>query len=78
MGTDIIALIRIARARGASDIHMSVGLPAMLRINGYIVTAEAPEDCQPLTDSDTHEAFDLITTDEEKAVFEREKELDFG
>ena len=33
---DIEALIRIAKARGASDLHMAVGSPAMLRIHGII------------------------------------------
>ncbi|MBN1189780.1 MAG: type IV pilus twitching motility protein PilT [Dehalococcoidales bacterium] len=72
---DIIELIRTAKERGASDLHMSVGSPAVLRIHGRLVPAE--EDL-PLTASDMREAFDQITTDEEKAEFQKNLELDFG
>jgi twitching motility protein PilT len=72
---DVVALIRIAKSRGASDLHMAVGSPSMLRIRGSLTTAE---DTPPLTAQDMQEAFDQITTDDEKAEFRKNLELDFG
>jgi twitching motility protein PilT len=73
---DIIALIRIAKARGASDVHMSVGMPPMLRVNGAIEPAE--EEAPYLTAEDMKDAFDRLVTDNEGAEFYKNLELDFG
>jgi twitching motility protein PilT len=73
---DVITLIRIAKAKNASDLHMAVGSPSMLRVHGFLVPAE--EDTPPLTAEDMQEAFNQITTDAEKAEFEKNLELDFG
>jgi twitching motility protein PilT len=72
---DAVSLIRIAKARGASDLHMAVGSPAMLRINGVLVPAE---DLIALTPEDMQEAFNQITKDDEKIEFQKNFELDFG
>jgi twitching motility protein PilT len=72
---DIISLIRIAKYRNASDLHMSAGSPAMLRVHGILVPAEDPI---PLTPEDMQIAFDTLTTDAEKASFVNNLELDFG
>jgi twitching motility protein PilT len=73
---DIMALIRIAKSRGASDLHMAVGTPAMLRINGYIVPAET--DAPPLTGEDMKAAFDQMVSDQEGMDFYKNLELDFA
>ena len=72
---DVIELIRVAKARGASDLHLCVGTPAMLRINGNIVPAV---DENLLTEEDMQQAFNQLTTDDEKDSFQRNLELDFG
>jgi twitching motility protein PilT len=72
---DVIALVHIAKSRSASDLHMTVGSPSMLRVHGELVPAE---DTIPLTPEDMLEAFDQITTEDEKAEFHKSKELDFG
>lgn len=75
MNMDIEALIRIAKARGASDLHLAVGSPAMLRIDGILTPAE---DIILLTTEDMQEAFDQITNEKQRAEFQKNLELDLG
>lgn len=60
--------------KGASDLHLTVGVPPMLRIDGEITPTEfeklRPDDCQNIIYS--------ILTDEQKEKFERENELDIS
>ncbi len=72
---DVITLIRIAKIRGASDLHLSCGCPAMLRLNGQLVQAD---DNNLLTPAEMEDAFNQITTDEERKTFYRDLELDWG
>ena len=72
---DVVSLIRIAKAKSASDLHMSAGSPAMLRVHGILVPAE---DTVPLTPQDMQEAFNQLTSVEQKAEFAKQWELDFG
>src|ERR1035437_5459191 len=73
---DIVALIRIAKARGASDLHMTVASPSMLRIHGLLEPAE--DNAGLLTPQDMQEAFSQLTSDQEKTEFHRDLELDFA
>jgi twitching motility protein PilT len=73
---DAVALIRIAKARLASDLHMTVDSPPTLRVHGVLVPAEDP--AVPLTAEDMQAAFDQLTNDDEKAEFAKDLELDFG
>jgi twitching motility protein PilT len=72
---DVINLIRLAKGLGASDLHLSVGCPSMLRLHGELVPAENDV---LLTAQDMQEAFDQITSDSQKEEFKKELELDFG
>ncbi|MFH0942498.1 MAG: PilT/PilU family type 4a pilus ATPase [Chloroflexota bacterium] len=72
---DIISLLTAAGERGASDVHLIVARPPILRINGYLEPLEA---AASLTDDDIKDAFCQITTPEQQAEFERRKELDFS
>jgi len=72
---DAVTLIRVAKARGASDLHMAVGSPAMLRVHGSLVPAE---DGTLLTPEDMQEAFNQITSEPEREEFHKNLELDFG
>jgi len=72
---DIIDVIRLAKSRGASDLHMSVSTPIMFRIHGSLTPAI---DETPLTAADMQEAFNQLTSDKDKATFEKDMELDFG
>jgi twitching motility protein PilT len=72
---DIPALLRAAKTKGASDLHLVVASPALIRLNG---TLESLNGRIPLNPSEIDEAFKQLTTPEERAIFEKQKELDFS
>ena len=59
---------------GASDLHIRVGLPPMLRIHGSLT----PLDCDPLTPDETIALMHSITTEEERAEVEKDGGADFA
>ncbi|MGE0491812.1 MAG: type IV pilus twitching motility protein PilT [Vulcanimicrobiota bacterium] len=65
-------LLRTTVERGASDLHLTVGLPPVLRINGKLIPTEyprlAPEESKRLVYS--------ILNDKQKEKFEKTWELD--
>jgi twitching motility protein PilT len=67
-------LLRIAVERNASDIHLTTGLPPMLRLDGEI----APLPYQKLTEEDTKRLIYDILNDDDLKKFEQTHELDFG
>jgi len=72
---DILSTVRLAAAKGASDLHLVALSPPILRIKGSL---EPVADMPPLTPDDINQAFEQITSDKEKAYFEGCGELDFG
>jgi twitching motility protein PilT len=72
---DIIELLKLMVEKRASDLHVRVPSPPVLRIDGELV---------PLTHlpqvmlEDIETAFDYITTPEQRNRFHLEKELDFA
>jgi twitching motility protein PilT len=72
---DIFSLLNLATSKGASDLHLVASSPPLLRINGLLQPAT---DIPPLTPDDINDAFNQITSDKERADFERCLELDFG
>jgi len=72
---DIISLIHLAKAKGASDIHLAVGSPAMLRVRGSLTMADSLE---LLAIEDMQLAFDTMTSEAEKTEFQKNFELDFA
>lgn len=67
-------LLRQAVERGASDLHITVGVPPILRIDGQLVYTEH----QALTVKDTNELFTAITSAEQQAQFAAKGENDFS
>lgn len=67
-------LLRTAVERNASDIHITVGVPPVFRINGSLVHYESPA----LLPSDTMAFFDEITTQEQRQKLALNGELDFS
>ena len=61
--------------RGASDLHITVGNPAMIRIDGDLQPSRTK---QVLTPKDTLSIAYSILTDNQKKRFEVEDELDFS
>ncbi len=65
-------LLRTTVELGASDLHLSVGLPPILRISGKLVPAEYPR----LAPDDTKRLMYSILNDKQKEKFEKTWELD--
>jgi twitching motility protein PilT len=71
---NIDTLLRLMFEKGASDLHVTAGVPPVLRIDGEMTPTEyeklRPETCQQLIYS--------ILTDEQKERFEKDDELDIS
>lgn len=61
--------------RDASDLHLTVGVPPMLRVDGSLVPVEG---VRGLTDKDVHDLTYSILDDVQKDILERDKEVDFS
>ena len=72
---DVLELLRIAKEKGASDLHLVVSSPALVRIDGFLECLNGGE---PLVPSDINDALLQITTPEEREIFHKQMELDFG
>lgn len=73
---DFAQLLISAIEKKASDLHLTVGNPPMLRIHGSILPLDAG--VPPLTAEDLHASlYDVLTEDQRKKL-ERDKELDFA
>ena len=72
---NIIDLLRLAKERNASDLHLVVDSPPLLRINGSLGTANG---LSPLSPEEISQAFVQLTTPEQREEFHRSLELDFG
>jgi len=71
---DIVELLRLALEQRASDLHLAVAAPPVLRIDGALMRTDLPE----LTRQDNKQLIYSLLTEEQKAHFEREQELDFS
>jgi len=74
MPQTIAALLTSTREAGASDLHISSGMPPIIRQRGEIVRANLP----PLSAEEALTILYEIMTPEQRAWFEREHEVDFG
>lgn len=72
---DILALLRTAKDKAASDVHLVASSPPLLRIDGSL---QAVNGTSPLTGEDIKQAFNKLTSAEQQAEFEKNMELDFG
>ncbi|MDD2807692.1 MAG: PilT/PilU family type 4a pilus ATPase [Patescibacteria group bacterium] len=68
-------LFKIAVENKASDLHLLVGMPPILRIDGNLTPIK---DQDKLTNKDAQEIIYPILTEKQKAVFLSEKELDLS
>jgi len=72
---DVFSLLHTAKSKTATDVHLIVAAPPLLRINGAL---EPVDGMAPLTAEEVNEAFLQLTTPEEREHFHRYLELDFG
>jgi twitching motility protein PilT len=71
---DITELLVQTKERNASDLHLAVGSPPTLRINGKLTRLEMPV----MAREDIHTMLYDILADEQKAKFEATHDLDFS
>lgn len=62
------------KERGASDLHMSVGAPPMIRLHGDMVKLTD----RPLTPADNAQLLFEIMSDHQKEKFKKTRDLDFA
>jgi twitching motility protein PilT len=60
--------------QGASDLHLTIGMPPVLRIDGDLTPLSYP----PLGQDELKRMIYTVMTDTQKVQFEEEKELDFS
>ncbi|MGD9579870.1 MAG: type IV pilus twitching motility protein PilT [Vampirovibrionia bacterium] len=65
-------LLQLVFDRGASDLHISMGLPPVIRVDGKLVRTDYP----PLTKEDTQRLIFSMLTNEQRRVLEQNWELD--
>ena len=68
-------LFEVMVEKGASDLHLRVPSPPVLRIDGVLKTLE---DLPPITDKDVEMLLEHIVTPEQMNTFLTELELDFA
>lgn len=68
------ALLKAVVEKGASDLHLTVGSPPQLRIDGDLVQLNMP----PLQPAETKQLCYSVLTEAQKHRFEEESELDFA
>jgi len=70
----IDTIFRMVQAQGASDLHISTGSPPMLRLHGELYPIEYPE----LAPEQTRRLLYEMMTDEQRAAFEKQRDIDFA
>ncbi len=74
MKVQIVDLLKETVEKEASDLHLAVGRPPVMRIDGKLGNVDSPV----LDGSETRRLIYGILTDEQKQKLEEEKELDFS
>ncbi len=67
-------LLQAAKEKGASDLHVTVGIPPKCRINGELVDMNYPK----LLPADTNELIMPMLTGQYKEILESDGEVDFA
>ena len=68
------SLLREAVARHASDLHVTVGVPPLIRINGALIKLDLPA----LGVDDTAQLFEEIVAEDRRVQFNQNGEIDFS
>ena len=67
-------VLQVAKVAGASDVHLTVGLPPKMRVNGDLINM----DFQKMLPPDTQAVADEIMNDKQKAIFAERGEFDMS
>ena len=71
----VYELLKLMIDKGASDLHLTVPSPPVLRIDGVLIPQE---DLPPLTAKDIEKTLEQVATQEQRDAFGKEWELDFA
>ena len=63
-----------AQEKGASDVHLNIGIPPIVRLNSKLTKTQFPI----LNADDVHEMIYTLISDEQKKDFEKNRQLDFS
>jgi twitching motility protein PilT len=67
-------LLLEAKEKGASDVHLNIGIPPTFRLNGKLAKTKF----SILSSEDVHELIYSITSNQQKEQFEKDRQLDFS
>lgn len=67
-------LLQISKDRGASDLHITVGIPPKIRINGELVDLDYPR----MMPADVETMIQPLLTERIKSTFDEKGEVDFA
>ena len=67
-------ILRAAKEAGASDVHLTVGIPPKMRVNGNLITMDYPK----MLPADTLEVLVNIMTEVQRERFEERGEYDMS
>ena len=74
MPLDVKTLLQATVEAGASDLHVSAGMPPMIRVRGDMVRSPA----SALTDADARTMLSTLMSDVQKKEFAERREIDFA
>lgn len=72
---ELTDLLQKAKEQKASDLHITVGVPPQIRVNGSLI---AMENCPRLMGEDTRALVESIMEERQKNIFEERGEVDFS
>lgn len=72
---EIKKILDICVQYGASDVHVMVGVPPMLRLNGKLLTV--PE-TKPVTPTEAEELVNSLLSEQQRELMKVDRELDFS
>lgn len=67
-------ILRVAKDAGASDVHLTVGIPPKMRVYGSLITMDYPK----LLPADTLDILISIMTETQRERFEERGEYDMS
>lgn len=73
---EIDGLLKIMTERGSSDLHIKVGSPPAVRLNGKLVVLR--DEFQPLNPEQTHQLAVGMMDERQSISFENHREIDFA
>jgi twitching motility protein PilT len=71
---DVKTLLQATVESGASDLHVSAGMPPMIRVRGDMVRSQAPS----LSDTDARAMLSTLMNEAQKKEFQERREIDFA